>query len=54
MYNKETEHFPLAIARVVPQPEIKHVYKPDVALRQGTLFPDLDKPFMGRGTRGNG
>jgi len=39
---------PLAIARVVFQPGIMQVYKADAALRRGTLFPELDKPFTGR------
>ena len=39
---------PLAIARVVFQPKITKVYKADAALRRGTLFPELDKPFLGK------
>ena len=27
------------------------VYEPDEALKQGTLFPELDKPFYGRRAR---
>jgi hypothetical protein len=45
---------PLAMAYIPPQPPITHVYKPDVALKQGTLFPNLDKPFLGRGGLHNG
>lgn len=37
----------LAMAYIVIQPEIKRVYYTDDALRQGTLFPELDKPFLG-------
>ena len=36
----------LAMAYVLMQPEVKRVYKPEDALRQGTLFPELDKPFL--------
>ena len=35
----------LAMAYIIPQPGIKNVYKPEDALRRGTLFPELDKPF---------
>lgn len=49
----ETGHMPnnlsLAMAYVLPQKQITQVYKTDVALKQGTLFPDLDKPFIGKG-----
>lgn len=34
----------------VPMQKLTTVFEDDVALRVGTLFPDLDKPFlMGRG-----
>jgi hypothetical protein len=34
----------------VPMQRIKTVYEPEIAFRQGTLFPDLDKPWLdGRG-----
>ena len=36
-----------AMAYVVAQPSIAQVYYPETALRQGTLFPELDKPFLG-------
>ena len=39
---------PLAIARVTFQPNITKVYKADTALRRGTIFPELDKPFLGK------
>ena len=43
------EHsFPLAMARVVRQPNITQVYDTNAALRQGTIFPNLDKPFIGK------
>lgn len=51
--NSETAYMPaqlsLAMAYVLPQKQITQVYKTDVALKQGTLFPDLDKPFIGKG-----
>lgn len=28
-----------------------NVYEPEMALQQGTLFPELDKPFYGRRAR---
>ena len=35
----------------VPMQRITNVYEPENALMQGTLFPDLDKPWLdGRGT----
>ena len=38
---------PLA-ASYVPFQTLTTVYEPMEALAQGTLFPDLDKPFQGR------
>ncbi len=37
----------LAMAYVLMQPPITKVYKAEDALKVGTLFPDLDKPFLG-------
>ena len=31
----------------VPMQEWTEAYDPDVALNRGTLFPALDKPFLG-------
>mgnify|MGYP000861545938 CR=1 FL=1 len=31
----------------VPLQRLETVYEPETALKQGTLFPDLDKPFLG-------
>ena len=31
--------------------ELNNVYEPEEALKQGTLFPALDKPFYGRRVR---
>ena len=41
------EGFPPAMA-YVPWQELELMYPPETALRQGTLFPELDKPFEGR------
>ena len=40
----------LAIAYVRWQ-EMGRVYEPEEAFTNGTLFPDLDKPFYGRRAR---
>ena len=32
----------------VPMQKLTTVYEPDSALNAGTLFPDLNKPFLGR------
>ena len=40
----------LAIAYVRWQ-DLNDVYEPEVALKNGTLFPELDKPFYGRRAR---
>jgi len=37
-----------AMARVISQPDITQTYDPNTALKQGTLFPELDKPFTGK------
>lgn len=31
----------------VPYQEFKDLYEPDFALERGTLFAELDKPFIG-------
>ena len=33
----------------VPWQYFGEVYEPDKALRIGTIFPELNKPFIGRG-----
>lgn len=33
----------------VPWQTFSEVYEPDKALRNGTVFPELNKPFKGRG-----
>lgn len=31
----------------VPMQKLTTVYEPDNAWKRGTIFPDLDKPFLG-------
>ena len=40
------DNFALAMA-YVPMQHFKTVYEPDEALQTGTIFPELNKPFMG-------
>lgn len=40
----------LAMA-TVPWQQFTNSYEPEQALRVGTMFPELDKPFLGRGVR---
>lgn len=42
------DSLPLAMA-YVPVQKWGKTYEPDVALSRGTLFPDLDKPFLAAG-----
>ena len=44
------EESALAIAYVRWQ-DLNEIYEVDKALMQGTLFPELDKPFYGRRAR---
>lgn len=44
--NRSLEGLPLAMA-YVPMQYFKSVYNLDEALQQGTIFPELNKPFMG-------
>ena len=41
------KNLPLAMA-YVPFQQIEGVYNQEQALKSGTLFPNLDKPFLGR------
>lgn len=45
--NVMLKDLPLTMA-YVPFQEIEGVYECDEALKAGTLFPNLDKPFLGR------
>ena len=40
------ENRPPAMA-YVPWQHFEHVYEPDRALQVGTIFPELNKPFLG-------
>ena len=40
------DNMPLAMA-YVPMQRWKNVYSNDVALTRGTIFPELDLPFLG-------
>ena len=39
---------PLAMA-YVPWQQWREIYEPDKALCRGTIFKELDKPFLGKG-----
>lgn len=39
---------PVTTMSYVPFQEDSSTYEPSEALKRGTLFPDLDKPFYGR------
>ena len=41
-------NLPLAMAYVIMQPSISKVYGSWDALKRGTLFPELDKPWVGK------
>lgn len=41
------DHFPVGMT-YVPWQTWNQIYDFDKALQQGTLFPELDKPFIGR------
>lgn len=40
------DELPIAMA-YVPMQKWRNVYEPDVALERGTLFSELDLPFIG-------
>lgn len=42
-----SQEFVIAMA-YVPWQYFEHVYEPDRALQVGTIFPELNKPFLGR------
>ena len=41
-----SERFPPAMA-YVPWQRLDEMYTPETALERGTLYPELDQPFMG-------
>lgn len=45
--NLELKNLPLTMA-YVPFQTIEGTYSKDEALKAGTLFPNLDKPFLGK------
>ena len=47
--NGYTEHDFVPAMAYVPWQYFTTVYEPDKALEVGTIFPELDKPFVGRG-----
>ena len=49
--DKLGDKFPIAMAYVCWQ-ELGKMYQPELGLVRGTLFPDLDKPFMGKTVSG--
>lgn len=42
----QMDHFALAMA-YVPMQKLKNLYELDEGLQYGTIFPELNKPFMG-------
>lgn len=49
---RSQEDIYLPVMAYVPKQELKAVYEPEQALRCGTLFPELYKPFKGGCRRG--
>lgn len=39
---------PVLAMAYVPFQKLSEIYEPEAALNAGTLFPALDKPFLGR------
>lgn len=46
--NVKLKDLPLTIAFVAMQDSARERYTTDKALMAGTLFPELDKPFLGK------
>lgn len=47
-FNEDFDRFPVAMA-YVPWQRLTNIYEDlDEALQIGTIFPELDKPFLGR------
>lgn len=47
-FNKDFDRFPVAMA-YVPWQRLTNIYEDlNEALENGTIFPELNKPFMGR------
>ena len=47
------DNFPLAMA-YIPMQKFENLYSSDEALCAGTLFKDLDKPFLGKNAERKG
>ncbi|MBQ2283982.1 MAG: spore coat associated protein CotJA [Agathobacter sp.] len=47
MPEEDIDRMPVAMA-YVPWQHFNKTYEPQKALRVGTIFPELDKPFTGR------
>ena len=47
MSKENMDRMPVAMA-YVPWQHFNKTYEPQKALRVGTIFPELDKPFTGR------
>ena len=46
-FEERFEKYPLAMA-YVPWQQFGALYEPEKGFMAGTIFPDLDKPFLGR------
>lgn len=53
-YSVQSEQNQVPAMAYVPEQKWQNLYSPDVAIKRGTLFPDLDKPFIGEGAVMNG
>ncbi len=46
---EELSSQPIALAMAyVPMQRWQNIYEPDLALERGTIFSELDKPFLGK------
>ena len=45
---KEMENKMVLAMAYVPWQKFEKTYEPQMALKKGTIFPELDKPFWGR------
>lgn len=46
-FSQAIQHFPLAMT-YTPWQSFANLYELEKALKIGTIFPELDKPFVGR------
>lgn len=47
MNNQPIPNNPVLAMAYIPWQKLEKVYAPEEALEKGTLFPELDKPFLG-------